>query len=347
MRLIEMGNKRLRTRIFLIFCLAAVPLLLIHQGCGNLSLRGDPIAAKTKLISESLTSLTVGPNGLRIRPPHYAISTDCAGTGRTCITPIAVTGMAYYAGLMVGSGEQGGYSVGPIIGEVIDPSQAESYTTSELIQFDMADQLQIDGSPTCCGGSPYPEDDRAILSYVHIYFGYLDNTIEFTSSDGVATALVGKHIIRTIYADITDTEFKKGDLLYKGPNDSEFLWCTSSDGCTLSTRPSNPIQYAEVADYTNTGQGSKNIPEFAIQLTAGHTDIKLTSTDLLDKTITWTFTVDFDITNGVQFASNPTTLTKVTELVSAFRLVASPQGRNGSDADAQFKATVTAESSKN
>jgi hypothetical protein len=283
------------------------------------------VTVNTKLTSTSLAESR----------SRATLTTSGCGTGyAACITPTAVTGKAYYAGMIVGSSN--GLSLGPLLGSVEDPSEAESFTSTELIEFDFSEGLTSPGSPSLGGPIPYPADDAAYVQNAQIYFGWVDVTFELSTVDnGVNPALDNTHTIRIVMADVTDLGYTKGDVLYKDSDDTAFQWCTVGAGCTLTTRPASPLQISAIASYSNTeDQGNPTIPSFYAELETGHTPVQVKQTDLTTKTLT--FTWDFDMGDGVKFVLNPTGLTTVYDLVSNVRLPAEPR-----DEDAAFEVEIT------
>jgi hypothetical protein len=312
--------------------IALITTALCIMACGN-SGGGKSIPTSTTLKSTTLSSTSSAASAAK-RASAKAISTSCGeSTFKSCVTPSSVTGQVYYAGLMIG--DKNGYSLGPIVGEIIDPSEATAFATTELSDFDLGATTTFSGTPTCCEGSAYPADASATLSRIEMYFGYVDATFTLASTDSVATALQATHTIRTVYADITGTAFKKGDLLYKNSTDTDFMWCTTDDGCTLTTRPTSPIQYSDVANFSSSGLGNQNIATFAATLADGHETLSFPEATVLASS--YTITADFTMTNSVVFTSDLTTLTTVPSMVSAFRLAAEPGSSTGG-----FTVTVTA-----
>lgn len=286
----------------------------------------NTIPASGKLISSTLESAI--PGLLK----QKAQAGTCA-SGKTCVTPTNVTGKLYYAGIMVGN--ESGYSLG-FIGP-LDPSGTAGITdsTTELEDFDLAEEATISGSGmTCCGGSPYPADTDAYVTRIEILFGYVDTV--FTVSSGT---LSGAHTIRVVYSDITDLGYTKGDMLYKDTDDA-FKWCDST-GCSHTTRPTSPYQNSEVVDYAGSedGMGNQIIPSFAAHVPEADRYL-LTQTELLANS--WVFTIDFTMTNGIAFAEDPTTLTTTAELVQHFDLSAEP----GANVEEGLGFTVTVSAAK-
>lgn len=308
--------------------------LLSLGGCfssGGTEVTNPPRPTTTKLISSSLAdALSLSTLSL-----PSLVSSDCLTTVTQCVTPSNLSGKVYYAGLGVGTGDS--YSLGPIIGSITDPSVATSFPQEDLQDFDLTEELSLEGNISCCGGVPYPRDEEAIVRTVHIFFAYADAVLTLTSEDGVSGDLVGTHTIRTVFGDIDGTDFKKGDLLYKGEGDTAFVWCTSEGGCIHAERPENPIQEPVIASYDSPERvGNQTIPSFFANLPENHEEIRITEEQA--KNNSFAITIDFDMTNGVGFTSNLSPLTRVEEMVGVFRLVASPQ-----DQDNSFTATIQVE----
>jgi hypothetical protein len=297
-----------------IYLCAAIVLI----SCGSSS-SSSSITATTTLVSTDLLPSS-SQNAIRLKS---ALSADCsAETLVQCLTPSVVSGKVYYAGIMVG--EQGGYSLGPIIGDVVDPSTALTFESDTLLDFDFSDESGLGGGIVCCGGTAYPADADAIVSRIEIYFGWVDATFTLVADDGVETALVGTHTIRTVYATVDGTAYQQGDLLYRGASDSEFLWCTTDEGCIHTSRPESPLQNSDIAGYAGSedGLGNQSIPTFAASLTSGHAEVQITETQVLNND--FEFTVDFQMTHAIGFTSNISAATRVYDMVSEFSLAAEP-----------------------
>lgn len=307
--------------------------IFVTTGCGSgTEASNPPSPTTTKLLSSSLFEEAA----LKALFIKQASSSDCGEELEVCLTPSNVSGQVYYAGIMVGI--ENGYSVGPIVGNITDPSVITSFPQADLQDFDLGEQLEVDGGIVCCGGSTYPSDEEAIVQSVDIYFAYVDVTFTLEESDGVNSNLVGTHIVRTVYGDMDDTDFKKGDLLYKGASDTDFLWCTLEEGCIFTQRPENPLQNPDVTNYAGSedGLGNQTIPTFTANLADGHETITLTELNVLNNSLA--ITIDFDMTNGVGFSEDITTFSQISELVEAFRLAANPGDENNG-----FSSTVEIE----
>ncbi len=324
-----MGNNTYRAVLLSI-------LLVVSCICASCDLfGGKKIPVSTKLVSSTLAEM---PEGYEFRLAASELSADCAEYD-ACMTPDTVFGKVYYAGIMVGMDT--GYSLGPIIGDVIDPSPTTSFKQSELLDFDLYTQLDIEGSIQCCEGSPYPSDDNAYVRAVEILFGYVDTT--FTLEEAAVHAdIAGTHVIRTVYGDVDDTELQKGDVLYRRSLDEDFKWCTETEGCIHTSRPADPIQNDDIADYTGTpdGLGNQVIPSFSAELAQGHDPVQLTESAILGNS--WQFVIDFDMTSGVAFTLHPSKINTIAELVTSFKLAAEPGHQ-----DIGFTVTLTATTGDN
>lgn len=310
-------------KIALAFLITVVVLSCDRQG------DGETVNVKTSLVSTTLASS---------RAARGHLSTTGCGTGYSaCLTPTNVTGKAYYAGMIVGGGNTGedGLSLGPMIGEVRDPSTATAFSESELKDVDLSQQLTATGKPTLGGPIPYPSDAAAYVLNFHIYFGYVDIKFALDVTDpDVDPALEGTHTIRLVMADITGTDMKKGDLMYK--SGSDYVWCISGTGCTSTTRPTSPIQYTSVATFIGTGPGNKTIPSFFMKMPSNATAVQVKKSDLTNTANTNTFKVDFDMAKAIKFSTAPSAWSRFDQIVSALRIPAEP----GDDSSA-FTATIT------
>ena len=298
---------------------------------GSGSGAGQAISVATVLTSSSLSeNEEADPSFLK-----YSLSDDCQGYAN-CITPSNISGKIYYSGIMVGN--ETGYSLGPIVGTVQDPSPTLSFDMAELYDFDFANALSVSGGFTCCEGSPYPADSDAIAVRIESYFAYVDISFTLTEADGVSAELAGAHTIRTVYADINDTEYQQGDFLYEVTS-GDFRWCTLADGCVHSSRPADPLQYAEVTNFAGTpdGQGNQVIPTFAVQINPD-SQISLTESEVLANS--WEFTIDFDMGDGVIFTQPLSEIGSIAELVSVVQLAAEP-GNSQSSFSADLSAVKT------
>lgn len=319
-------NSKILTSVLLF-----VGLVLFGCSSGGTDVSNPPVPTTTKLISSTLGGATT--RGIRLKK---SISTNCGGDLATCLTPDKVAGEVYYAGIMIGL--EDGYSLGPIVGDVTDPSVITAFLPDDLQDFNLGEQLEVDGGIVCCGGSPYPADSEAIAQSVDIYFAYTDVTFTLEEGNGISSALTGTHTIRTVFGDIDGTSFKKGDLLYKGTDSEAFVWCTEADGCVFTDRPASPVQNPDIADYAGSenGLGNQTIPTFTANLEEGHEEIQITESQVLSNS--FAFTIDFDMTNGVGFTEDVRTFTEIDKMVSSYRLAAKP----GSQEEG-FTSTVTVE----
>jgi len=310
-------------------------LSILWVSCGGITSVSNPptqtIATQTKLISSSLASDTLNLT----HTGRHLLSLDCQEFA-ACLTPTNISGKIYYSGIMVG--DETGYSLGPIVGTVQDPSPTLSFDMAELYDFDFANALSVSGGFTCCEGSPYPADSDAIAVRIESYFAYVDISLTLTEADGVSAELAGAHTIRTVYADINDTEYQQGDFLYEVTS-GDFRWCTLADGCVHSSRPADPLQYAEVTNFAGTpdGQGNQVIPTFAVQINPD-SQISLTESEVLANS--WEFTIDFDMGDGVIFTQPLSEIGSIAELVSVVQLAAEP-GNSQSSFSADLSAVKT------
>ena len=313
------------TRTKFISALCIIGLTSVLYACGVLD-GSSNVSVKTKLVSSSLSgSRNLGAD-------RTLETTGCGGTFVACITPDTVTGKAYYAGMIVGGGEASsqGLSLGPMIGEVVDPSKASAFEDSELIAFDFSQQLVLNGSPSLGGPIPYPDDAGAFITQFHVYFGYVDTTITLENGEGQP----GIHVIRQVMADVTGTELKKGDLLYHADGATDFKWCVSGAGCTEATRPTTPVVNSTIATFSQTNEGNKTIPSFFMLPTSSTIQVK--KSDLENKANTNNFTVDISMTKGIKFTTEPINWVTLDQMVAAFRLPADP-----GDSTAGFTAAIT------
>lgn len=296
---------------------------------------GETVNVKTSLVSTTLATNSREPDR-----SHLSTGTStCGAAYAACVTPINVSGKAYYAGMIVGGGgtSEPGLSLGPMIGTVRDPSQAVSFSESGLSDLDLSQQLVATGSPSLGGPIPYPSDTAATVQNFHVYFGYVDIKFKFDSEDpDVITSLEDTHIVRLYMADIDGTSYKKGDLLYKNAAGSDFKWCVSGSLCAETTRPSSPIQYTAVANFSSTNEGNKTIPSFFMKMPSNASPVQVKKSDLTNAANTNTFKVDFAMAKAIKFATAPSVWSRIDQVVSALRLPADP----GSDSSA-FTVTIT------
>ncbi len=312
-------------------CLVGLIITLITCGGAADEESGGTTATTTTTTLKS-TDMTAAAASLSL--VKNTLSSTCDGELVNCLTPTSVSGKVYYGGIMIGgSGEEGGesgYSLGPIIGDVTDPSPATSYAESDLLSFNFGTELAIEGGIVCCGGSTYPSDAAAIVTRIEIYFGYVDVTFTLAESDGVAEALVGTHQIRTYFADIDDTSYQQGDLLYRTDSSSDFMWCATVGSCTHTTRPeTGTLQNSAIANYEGSedGLGSQTIPSFAANLSSGHDSITITETQA--ENYDFAATIDFQMTNAIGWTSDITAFDTIDDMVGAFTLAAEPGSTDG------------------
>jgi len=308
-----------RTIQILVTVLAVASLAPLLPSCGS----SETVAVSTTFLSSTLATRS-----------DFATS-GCDTTSTTfaaCITPTSVTGKAYYSGMIVGT--TNGLSLGPMIGTVEDPSKATAFSESELLDIDLGTQIKNTGSPTLGGPIPYPADAEAYVQNFHVYFGWFDVT--FTLAGGNPNGAVdGTHVFRQVMADITGTEMKKGDVMYKASGDTTFKWCTTA-GCAHDTRPTSPIQNSAIANFSSTNEGNKTIPSFFMAPPTGATPVQITKTDLTSKTSQNLFTVDVTFTKGIKFATNGALWTTPDKIAADLRFAAEPGSSTGG-----FTAAIT------
>lgn len=275
--------------------------ILASAGCSK-------IPATVKITSIDLGS-TLLASLRQEQPDLFAVgncTTPASASYVKCTTPTNLTGEVWYTGLMVGSGSTG-YSVGPLVGEVENPSSESTYTG---YAFDAATALEATGKMSCCGGSPYPSDSEAIIQYFQMYPVFID--AKFIIDSGT---VAGTHTLRVYFSP--SGEYQKGDVLYKG-TDGSLKWCVAGSGCTATTRPASPVQYAAIKDFTNTNQGHSTVPAIFIKPASTQASTALTNSTM-SAAKSFTATVSLKLSQFVAWSTNPATATTLDQLAQYFR----------------------------
>ena len=275
--------------------------------------KGSPsYPAKARFQSTSLTLLE-----------KAALASESCPEGSSCLTPSEVGGVVMAVGFSAGVlGEQQGYFINPI--GPTDPSSADGGSGTE--EFTLSKNTELSGEYVCCGGTSYPEGDNVVARNFQIYFDYIDTTFNISSG-----TLKGDHTIRIMYTDKTFSDgmvTQKGDKLYK--DGDTFYFCDGS-ACDQSVRSETSLQEKVVS------QRSGANPNYAFFQANVIEPFSFTKAEA--KTGNWIFSLDFNVTNGAVFSSDPLTATSIYDLVASFSINSTPgdgnDGRTGFQVSAQ------------
>lgn len=243
----------------------------------------------------------------------------CADGDLLCLTPSTLAGRVYSGGLMVGGIERPGYQI-TTIGANEEVRRRPDLGRTGTQTFDVARTTDFSGSYSCCGGTPYPPDEEALISRIEINFDYLD--VVFTVPSSAADTLAGqKYVIRQVYVDETtasDVNGKMfmGDKLVRRSIESSFRWCNAED-CDHTTRPSDATIDPNLKP--SRGGGNSHYAIFSIPL-AGDATIPFTKEEALQGN--WRFDVSFDLRDAAVFDfSDWSEAVSESALVNAFRLM--------------------------
>ena len=109
-------------------------MLILNSGltaCGAAGGLGGSSSSSGRAISATTTLTSSSLEGSETTNLSYALSsTNCGDEAEQCITPSNISGKIYYSGIMVGDTE--GYSVGPIVGDIEDPSLVTSFPLEDF-----------------------------------------------------------------------------------------------------------------------------------------------------------------------------------------------------------------------
>jgi hypothetical protein len=163
----------------------------------------------------------------------------------------------------------------------------------------------------------------AYSGWFEIMFAYVEITFDIHSG-----ALMGTHTVRTSFAEIEDLGYRKGDLLYK--TRAGFQWVDSTTGAFSSSRPAKPIQLGWVAGFSGSGdgRGNQHIPSLMVAVQDSQ-KVHMPADTVLSNA--WEFVADFILRNGLIFRRvDPTTMTQVSQLLTAFDIRADRDNASGS-----------------
>lgn len=305
-------------RRFLLFStLVLTSSFLFSCGDGG----GSLIANTAKLQSETL-SRRVGP---------------CTASATSC-TPTNMGGRIYSGNVMLGEGGSQGGSygmtwLGATDAVLEDPSQGKGGT----LEFDLSEQTTFSGKISIPGEADMPTPP--VIDRVELNFDYVDTSFTLTGTSGGAAD--GAYVVRTVFVDeatvegITDTLIR-GDKLVKAPGETVFKWCnTTTCSTTRATVATGLITDSTLVDYEAPSEGNPAYPGYVIGLTESLT---VTYAQISSTTNVWT--LDFNLTNAIQFTAAPSTFATERAVLSNFKLKFDPESTS---ADDRIRATLAIE----
>lgn len=241
------------------------------------------------------------------------------------ITPSNMEGRLIQLSLMIGApGEGKGGSSLRLIGTEDGFRGGEVGKSAELPLVNLAGRLTLDGGFRCCWET-YPRDEDAFSGWFEIMFAYVDATFPIAGG-----ALAGNHTVRTVFADVADLGYRKGDLLYK--DGDAFKWADSASGALTATRPAHPLQLDWVRDFDGDGdsRGNPYVPTLFVAVQDSQ-KVHMPADSVLANS--WEFIADFLLADGLIFRRiDPAQMTNVSQLLSAFDIRADrDNARAGSD----------------
>ena len=290
----------------------------------------------TKLLSTSLADSPTAAAKVK------AGKIDSSGTLNSryyYMTPSNISGKILSALMMVG--EMGGGGPGASAIELIYPNVdhrtiKQLSNNSLLTDFNFLEPI-ISSYPFSCCGDHYALDNEARIASIEMLFGYID--MSFSILNG---ALAGQHTIRIVYITIDNMGIYQGDILYKD-GDTFKWWDSSGTNPGLSAkRPAAPIKKdfaAETHSVDNRGN------QYLSTIWAYVPDIDTTlfpQTGMFDST--WSFKVDFQVTNGVLFRFvHPENLQTIGEMLQCIDVNADIRDRPEWAITAKVSITSTGE----
>lgn len=230
----------------------------------------------------------------------------CAGSS-VCVTPENLEGRVYAGGVMVGGTDESGpgyliTTVGATPEVRLRPDQGKD---GEMT-FNIRDATDLAGGYTCCGGTPYPTDEAAIVNRLEFMFDYLDATFTVPAQAGPNVAgntytLRFVYVTETTAPDVGDggATVRFGDILVKEEGESSFQWCDQSH-CDHDVRPeASPFRWTPLEQPEQHEQGNPSYAVFPVPVDTQET-ITFTESEALEGD--WLFTVAFDLTNALAFS---------------------------------------------
>jgi hypothetical protein len=285
----------MQLKTIVIACLSLV--LLTTVGCSG----------TTGGQSYNFTAATNVALGLKSRRDESRTTGPTLCSSVICVSPTALTGKYYGAGLLIQSSGSG------MVAYFGQESWSQITGASTSLPFDSASPVTNAGNLTCCGGTGNLASSSAYISDVIYLFGYLDATFALTGITS-NTNMNRTFTVRFVLADGAISGGVRGDLLLKDPADSVFKWINTATsaggdvgaGTLVTSRPTSPVTMnSSVTAYTNpfgTTQGNQTIPViYAPVIPASGGVYTISEAELSTSSRTYTFR--FDPTNFVMFPS--------------------------------------------
>lgn len=285
------------------FSLAALGL----SGCGE-GHGGSTISNASRLISSDYSSSVLSTQTVAACVP---IESLC--------TPSGVSGQIYAASAMIGEAANGGLGQGAyamtFLADSADVINRPDLGKEGSLTFDLT-------SPTVFSGLiSIPDEDSfpasPYMPRVELMFDYMDTEFSFDSHG--TPSFNDTWTVRTVFVNsitVGGLELQGGDLLIK-KGSGDWQWCTSSAGCT-TTRPDSPIQWNTVVEAlaaAGSYEGNSNYASYAVSFTEGLTP---TYAEISDTTRLWT--LDFDVTDAIDWAQAPSTFTGPEDILENFSI---------------------------
>ena len=285
--------------------LSGLALLCLH--CGEGDGRGGKVIqnhARLEQLTETSQSMFL----------FRAVGDEGAMGVRT--SPDNLGGDLCYAILSLGDLGPGMYGMTWLAPEETFPNGPESGTCT-TVQFDLANPVTISNSivvPETADDMP----DNPVISRAELNFNYVDAIFQINDTAPAYT-------IRTVYAstatapDVTGA-MKMGDKLIRLPGETEFKWANASGLSANRADVENGLYTdATVTGYEYPGQGN---PDYVPVTANFHKELPVTWDLITDTTQIWT--LGFDLSNAIVWATDPATFTTPQEFVAAFRLKFGP-----------------------
>lgn len=313
------------TRI-LVFCVGTV----VSWGCSQ-----KLVGADYRFSLEGKNSLAQGlkeSDGGASAPDAGSVASGCSASALTC-TPDNLEGRIFSGGVMWGElGPAGSAENVTLIGETADVILDPSKGRGGVLEFSLKEATTLASQHW----APPADAPEKPLERMEFNFDYLDATFELVD----AGALNGRYVIRTVFvseAESDDVEgaMVRGDLLVKLPNESKFKWC-GDNGCReVRDDVQSVIVQSAIASHVFPGQGNPEYVTYSVPL---KNKLRLSGAQLNEANALWT--LDFDITNGVNWAQSIQNAMDVPSLLRAFRLSYDSRGGQGSNSQTDISVTL-------
>jgi len=283
--------------------LAVASLSVFIYSCGEGRGSGNVIANAAKLLSSDYTTISTQS------------VTACTATSAEC-TPSGFGGRVFAGSTMLHSSgsDTGGYAMTFLAATEEIINRPDVGKTGSLL-FDLTAPAVFSGKISIPGEAEMPTSP--VIKRVEFAFDFIDTT--FTLENTANSASNGDWIVRTIFVKddtIDGLAVVGGDLLIKPAASGTFEWC-NSDGCSSTTKPTSHFKTSSIVDALaiTARDGNPNYGYYSVDFP---TPLAVTFAEISDITRLWT--LDFDVTNAIQWEANPSTFDSKQDILDNFSI---------------------------